>query len=161
MGKQKNQTTLKPADHILAKERRKFIRQAVNFPLTYRVVGSRNGEEKSKTVNVGRGGLLFTARHPAKELSTVMIKIPFRNKVFAVKGKVAHCRFSLAKRLYEIGINFYTVSDAFKTKLIEQLYLINEFRDLRTRQLGRVVSAEEAAQEWIKRYSKRFRRLYW
>jgi hypothetical protein len=28
-------------------------------------------------------------------------------------------------------------------------------------QLGRQVSLEEASREWIKRYSERFKRMYW
>jgi hypothetical protein len=64
-------------------------------------------------------------------------------------------------RLYNIGVSFYRFSDAFKVKLIEQIYLIDEYRILRSVQLGHDISLKEASEEWIKRYSKRFARLYW
>ena len=52
-------------------------------------------------------------------------------------------------------------ADAFKVKLIEQIYLIEEYRVLRSLQLGRDLSLKEASEEWIKRYSERFKKLYW
>ena len=142
------------------RERRHFMRHPVNFPLTYKVVGSHGTEERSKTLNISRGGLLFSARRPARELSKVMIKIPFRDKVYTVKGRVAHCKVNVDKKFYEIGVSFYSLSDAFKTRLVEQLYLIGEFRDIKSRQLGKEVPIEEAAKEWIRRYSRSFSKLY-
>ena len=149
------------SNHSVTTERRYSIRHPITFPFRYRVVGSHNGEDRSKTINISRGGLFFKAKHPAKELSTVTMKIPFRNKVFIVRGRVAHCRLGLDKKCYEIGVSFYDSSDAFKTKLIEEMYLIRELRDLRSKQLGRKIPIDEAAKDWIKRYSKRFRKFYW
>ncbi|MFA6379226.1 MAG: hypothetical protein WCX16_05560 [Candidatus Omnitrophota bacterium] len=45
--------------------------------------------------------------------------------------------------------------------MVDQIYLISEYRDLLTLQLGREVSLDEASCEWIKKHSKRFKRLYW
>jgi hypothetical protein len=45
--------------------------------------------------------------------------------------------------------------------MIEQIYLIAEYRDLLILQTGKDVSMEQASFEWIKRYSDRFRRMYW
>ncbi len=64
-------------------------------------------------------------------------------------------------KMYNVGVAFYRYSDAFKVKLIEQIYLIDEYRSLRSVQLGRNISFDEASREWIKRYSKRFSELYW
>jgi hypothetical protein len=87
--------------------------------------------------------------------------MPFQNKVFNVRAKVVHCDKSAETSLYNIGASFHRLSAAYKVKLIEQLYLISEFRDLRSIQLGREVTLEKASKEWIKRYSERFKRLYW
>lgn len=148
-------------------ERRKFIRHPLNFPLEYRVIHGK-GEAKtssrairSRTINISKGGLLFFAKKPVKESALVNIKMPFQDKIFSVNAKVVHCAKSLDSKLYNIGVSFYRFTDAFKTKLVEQLYLISEYRDLRSIQLGREMSLEEASKEWIKRYSERFRRLYW
>ena len=87
--------------------------------------------------------------------------MPFQNKSFNVHARVVHCDRSLDTKLYHVGVCFERFSDAFKVKLIEQIYLICEYRDLRSVQLGRDISLEEASREWIKRYSDRFRKLYW
>jgi hypothetical protein len=107
------------------------------------------------------GGLLFAARRPVSKGVTILIKMPFENKLFNVKAKVVYCEKRLETKLHNIGVRFYRLKDVFKVKLIEQFYLISEFRDLMSIQLGKEVSLEEASREWIKRYSARFRRLYW
>jgi len=148
-------------------EHRHFIRHPVCFPLSYRMVPPAksdqppSGEGKATTINISVGGLMFSATHPADIGSKVAIKIPFQDRVFNVKGNVVHCEKSIETKFYNVGINFYRITDAFKVKLIEQIYLISEFRDLWSVQQGREVSLEEASREWIKRYSARFKRLYW
>jgi len=148
-------------------ERRRFIRHPINFPLEYKILISKKSERdscrgmKSSTINISKGGLLFLAKKPVREDSLVNIRLPFQDKIFSVRAKVVHCAKSMDSSLYNVGVSFYRFTDAFKTKLVEQLYLISEYRDLRSIQLGREMSMEEASKEWIKRYSDRFRRLYW
>jgi c-di-GMP-binding flagellar brake protein YcgR len=146
-------------------ERRRFIRHPLCFPLTYDVVGStplKNAEEKKSTaLNISMGGILFASKKPVRSGSVIVLKMPFQNKVFNVRAKVVHCDKSPETSLYNIGASFHRLSAAYKVKLIEQLYLISEFRDLRSIQLGREVTLEKASREWIKRYSARFKRLYW
>jgi hypothetical protein len=85
----------------------------------------------------------------------------FQDKVFNIRSKVVSCVKNKETKLFNIGVSFYRLYDAFKVKLIEQLYLISEFRDLQSMKHGREISLEEASREWIKRYSDRFSRLYW
>jgi c-di-GMP-binding flagellar brake protein YcgR len=151
-----------PGDAI---ERRRFIRHPLCFPLTYKIIEKKNHpaakETQTQSVNISMGGLLFLTKKPVDTNMTIAIKMPFQDKIFNVKAKVIHCDKSEETKLYNVGVSFYRLSDAFKVKLIEQLYLISEFRDLWSVQLGREVTLEEASREWIKRYSKRFKRLYW
>ena len=144
-------------------ERRRFIRHPLCFPLTYKMIEKKaSGKEtKSNTVNISMGGLLFLASKPVAVDSMINIKMPFQDKIFNVKAKVIHCDKDLGTKLFSVGVSFCRLSDAFKVKLIEQLYLISEFRDLWSVHLGRDITLEEASREWIKRYSKRFKRLYW
>jgi len=155
-------------------ERRRFIRHPLCFPLTYRIVepGSVKGRastaaskiskaKKTTTINISMGGLLFAAKKPVKPGSIIIITMPFQGKTFNVRAKVAHCDKNPETQLYNIGAAFHRLSAAYKVKLIEQLYLISEFRDLRSIELGRDISLERASREWIKRYSDRFRKLYW
>jgi len=146
-------------------ERRHFIRHPLCFPLEYKIVTKaakkENKELKADTINVSRGGLLFSAKKPVNIDSVISVKMPFRDKIFKVRAKVVHCHKNLETKLYNIGVCFHRFSDAFKIKLIEQMYLILEYRDLRSLQLGKEMSLQDASKEWIKRYSERFKRLYW
>ncbi|MCX5680067.1 MAG: PilZ domain-containing protein [Candidatus Omnitrophica bacterium] len=150
---------------IAVEEKRRFIRHSLCFPLVYKIVDKGihdDGKEaRSKTINISMGGLLFAAKNPVEAGSTIIIKMPFENKTFNIRAKVVRCDKNPETKLNNIGVRFYRTNDAFKVKLIEQIYLISEYRDLKSMQLGRQVSLEEASREWIKRYSERFKRMYW
>jgi len=160
----KNSTGSKPKE-VVVEEKRRFIRHPLCFPLSYEVVdkGARGGvkESRSSTLNISMGGLLFAAKRPVDAGSTIIVKMPFENKVFNIRAKVVHCDKSPETKLNNIGVRFYRTNDAFKVKLIEQIYLISEYRDLKSMQTGKEMSLEEASREWIKRYSERFKRMYW
>jgi len=143
------------------KERRRFIRHPICYPLEFEHV-SKKIKERTKTLNVSEGGLLFLSRHSLNKGEVIVLKMPMQDKVFKIKAKVMHAtKDGENKGLFNIGVSFYRYSDAFKVKLVEQLYLIDEYRVLRSLQLGHELSMQKASEEWIKRYSKRFARLYW
>ena len=143
------------------KERRRFIRHPICYPLEFEHP-SRKIRVRTETLNVSEGGLLFLSRHPLKKNEMIILKRPLQDKVFRVKAKVMHStKDSENKDLFNVGVSFYRYSDAFKVKLVEQIYLIDEYRMLRSLQLGHELSMQKASEEWIKRYSKRFARLYW
>lgn len=143
------------------KERRHFIRHPICYPLEFEHA-SKKIKERTKTLNVSEGGLLFLSKHSLKKDEVIILKMPLQDKVFRVKAKVMHAaKDSENTDLFNIGVSFYRYSDAFKVKLVEQLYLIDEYRILRSLQLGHELSMQKASEEWIKRYSKRFARLYW
>lgn len=147
-------------------ERRRFIRHPFCFPLAYTTLsesssGQGQVQRSSSTIDISEGGLLFSAKQEVKLNSLIRIKLPFQDKIFSVKARVLHCNRSAEANLYNIGVCFEKYNDAFKVKLVEQMYLISEYRDLRSMQLGKEISLQEASQEWISRFAKRFKRLYW
>lgn len=146
-------------------ERRRFIRHPLCFPLAYKVIekgpSANYSGHKASTINISMGGILFSSKKPVVPGSEIMITMPFQDKVFNVRGRVVRCDKNSETKLYNIAAAFHRLSAAYKVKLIEQLYLISEFRDLRCIQLGKEISLEKASEEWIKRYSDRFRKLYW
>ena len=158
-------TSIKNTDILPTIEARRFIRHPLNIPLACKVIKKTSSSDQEgipgTTANVSLGGLLFSAKHPLKVGSLIMVKMPFKDKVFNVRSKVVHCAKSSDEKLYNLGVSFYKIGDAFKAKLIEQIYLIAGYRDLRSVQLGREISLEEASKEWIERYAERFKRLYW
>ena len=146
-------------------ERRHYIRHPISLPLAYSVVKQglidSAGGILTETNNVSIGGLSFPARHPVKADSIIAIKMPFEDKIFNVKAKVVRCENNAETKLYDVAVKFFRLYEAFKVKMIEQIYFISEYRDLLILQTGKEVSLEEASRKWIKRYSKRFKRLYW
>ena len=152
-------------DHLQITERRHFIRHPLSLPLAYKVIRSGLSKSqkdiRSETINISVGGLLFPAKHPVKTDSLISIRMPFEDKVFNIKAKVVRCINNPETKLYDIAVSFSRIHEAFKAKMIEQIYLIAEYRDLLSLQLGKMVSLEEASRKWVKRYSERFKRLYW
>lgn len=155
----------KVTDHLQVIERRNFIRHPLSLPLVYKVMKKAKDKSRldlrSETINVSVGGLLFPAKHPVKPNSMIEIQMPFENKIFNLKAKVVRCVNNPETKLYDIAVSFYRLHEAFKAKMIEQIYLISEYRDLLSLQLGKEIPLEEASRKWIKRYSERFKRLYW
>jgi len=142
------------------REKRRFIRHPVCYPLKFRVKSERIFEESS-TLNMSEGGLLFLSKRPVRKGSLLVLDMPFRDKIFKIEARVMHIETEKERNFYSVGVAFYRISDAIKVKLLEQIYLIDEYRHLRSIQLGREVSLEEASEEWIRHYSKRFKKLYW
>ena len=142
-------------------EKRKFIRHPVCIPLEFTRVKVGQKKHRAETINLSLGGLLFLSRSKIATGVEVDVSLPFKDKVFHIRGGVVRCEKEGHSTLYSVGIEFLRVSDAFKVKLVEQLHLIEEYRCLRSIQLNREVSLKDASQEWIKKYSEQFRKLYW
>jgi len=147
------------------REQRHFIRHPMCFPLKFKVLKKgtwkSSREQNSASKNISRNGLLFTSTSPVSAGSVILLKIPFQDKIFKVRARVVHCNKLPDLALWDVGVSFLRVNEAFKVKLIEQMYLISEYRDIHSLQEGKEISLQEASQEWIRRYSERFKRLYW
>ncbi|MDP8266283.1 MAG: PilZ domain-containing protein [Candidatus Aceula meridiana] len=146
-------------------EKRQFIRHPLSLPLSYEVIDSEGNiikeKNQSKTDNLSLGGLLFSGKNPVDIDSVILIKMPFEDKLFNVQAKVVRCVRNAETNIFDIAVSFFRLREAFKVKMIEQIYLISEYRDLLMLQAGEEVSLEEASHKWVKRYSKRFKKLYW
>jgi len=141
-------------------DKRRYIRHLLVNPLEFQM--SEDAEfERTETVNVSEGGLLFMSKSYVAPGSFIKLQMPLYDKTFKIKARVVHSAKDKATDLYKVGVAFVSYADAFKVKLIEQIYLIEEYLVLRSLQLGREISLKEASKEWIKRYSERFEKLYW
>ena len=141
-------------------ERRRFIRHLLVNPLEFQVEGDKKFE-KTKTIDVSEGGLMFMSKTDVDTGTIIKLQMPVYDKIFKITAKVVHAQKDEATELYKVGVAFTTYADAFKVKLIEQIYLIEEYRVLRSLQTGKEITLQEASKEWIKRYSERFEKLYW
>jgi len=142
------------------KERRKFIRHLLVNPLEFQI-DDKGDTERTETIDISEGGLLFMSKTEVPKGAIIKIQMPLYEKVFSIKAEVIRVTKDIETGLFKVGVAFCTYSDAFKVKLIEQIYLIEEYRVLRSLQLGKDMSLQEASKEWIKRYSERFEKLYW
>lgn len=140
------------------KEQRKFIRHLLVSPLEFQV---ENDIERTTTKNVSEGGLMFNSKKHVEPGAFIKINMPLYEKVFKIKAIVIYSKKDTQTELYSIGVSFVDYADAFKVKIIEQICLIEEYRVLRSLQIGKDLSLQEASEEWIKRYSERFKKLYW
>jgi len=142
------------------KEKRKFFRHPVSLPLEFKKLKSTE-RLRAQTVDLSLGGLLFLSKRKLFPGMNIFVSLPFKDKVFRVNGRVARCDKDPDSRLYNVGIAFTKITDAFKVKLVEQLHLIEEYRCLRSIQLNREITLKKASEEWIELYSEQFRKLYW
>jgi c-di-GMP-binding flagellar brake protein YcgR len=140
-------------------EKRRYIRHLLVSPLEFQI-SEEDKPEKTETVNVSEGGLMFLSKTDVAAGTVIKLQMPLYDKVFSIKAKVVHTQKD-ETGLYRVGVEFVSYADAFKVKLIEQIYLIEEYRVLRSLQMGREMTLQEASREWIKRYSDRFEKLYW
>jgi len=142
-------------------ERCRFIRHPICYPLEFEY-SPKNITGRTTTLNLSEGGLLFLSKRDVPCGSIIVLDLPLQEKLFKVHAKVVHVKKDPDNPdLFDIGVSFYRYADAFKVKLIEQIYLIDEYRALRSVQLGHEVYFKDASNEWIKKYAARFDRLFW
>jgi hypothetical protein len=130
---------------------RKFIRHVMDVPLEVELLPTRR--RTTRSVDVGLGGLSFIADEAIASGTEVVIRIPVVHPPFEARARVAWARPDGDQ--YCIGVEFLDAEDSFRARMVEQVCAIDQYR----RQLaeeGRTLTAEQAADEWIRRYAGRF-----
>ena len=118
-------------------------------------VDDEDDETVDQTItNVSLGGLAFSSLKPLELLQRVRICIPVLKQDNYLIGNVVWCEKSDA--VYEIGIEFETSRDAFRLRMIEQICHIEHYRNEVSRVEGRILSPQEAANEWISKFADDF-----
>ena len=142
-------------------DKRCFVRHPLCFPLKFKVLENKN-YKKSLTKDISEGGLCFLTGQKVDVDTVISMELPVIDKVFKIKAKVVYsCESSDNPNMRQIGVCFLKYADAFKVKLIEQIYLIDEYRSLMSFQKEREVSFMEASSQWSKKYAERFEHLFW
>jgi hypothetical protein len=132
---------------------RRFIRHPINVPIEVSV-GQTCAEDTTHTSNIGVGGLAFHFDQKLQPGTMVHIKIPYVHPAFETDAKVIWCR----ERLHgmDLAVEFLTVDDAFKARMIEQICYIENYRCMVKSNESRSLTVEEAAIEWISKYAAGF-----
>jgi len=145
---------------------RKFIRHptcvpidiAVGSPVALEAVGSEprslGPPEPANMINISAGGLAFALHHPVAVGAPLTISMPQIWPDYSARGTVVWCRGT--GEGYEAGVQFGEANEAFKARMVAQFCQIEDYRREMREQHGRLLSSEEAAQEWIVQYAEEF-----
>ena len=139
-------------------DKRRFYRHPVSVPIEYQEKQVRSG--RSASVDISEGGLCFLAERFLAKGSAIHLKIPVGDQMFAIEGQVAYSNRVPTLNRFKTGVAFTNPSSAFRAKLAEQMLQIKLYREKIARELGRHMTEEEAARNWIEKYAKQFGELF-
>jgi hypothetical protein len=131
---------------------REFLRHTVDVPLEVERVGE--APRAGQGVNVSYGGLAFVTTECPSAGEILRLRIPTVEPAFESRARVAWCRPEAGK--YLVGVQFLDATAAFQSRMVQQVCSIERFRKEIEEREGRVLTTEEAADEWIARYAGRF-----
>ena len=104
--------------------------------------------------NVSLGGLAFESDGGLEPGIIVEVRILFVRPMFETKARVVWC--SAHEGGFELGVAFLDPEDAFRTRMVEQVCHIENYKKVVYQAEGRLLTAEEAAMEWIGKYAAQF-----
>ena len=106
--------------------------------------------------NISFGGLSFRSGIPVEKGTRIKIKIPLVRPIFEADGKVIWCR--KGDGTFDVGVKFISPGDNFKIRMLEQVCHIQSYKTEVYEKEKRVLTGEQAALEWIKKYADKFPR---
>lgn len=133
--------------------RRQYLRHTVGVPLEVDRVGT-SAPYREAGVNVSHGGLAFLSTWCPQVGDVLRLRIPTVEPVFEANARVTWCRAESGKFL--VGVQFLDASDAFRSRMVQQVCAIENYRREMRAQEGRELSIEAASAEWIAKYAGRF-----
>ena len=153
---------------------REFIRHTVDVPIEYTVVDGVEGEgdkvsrvppgdgrrrvrgeaRGAQSRNVGFGGLAFTTDQCPTAGDLIELRIPTVDPPFVARARVAWCRAEDGHWL--VGASFLDATDAFRSRMVEQVCAIENYRKEVKEREGRELTPQEASSEWIQKFADRF-----
>ncbi len=132
-------------------DRRAFIRHPADIPIEIEALP---GEAASRVADISYGGLAFFAERPQATGTLLHIRIAAAETSLSAKAFVAWCQPE--EHGYRIGVCFEDPEDAYRSRLLEQIFAIERFRDELAHAEGRDIPRDEAAREWIRRHASQF-----
>jgi glycine/D-amino acid oxidase-like deaminating enzyme len=133
--------------------RREFPRHTVHVPLEVVRIGE-SAPLLERGINVGHGGLAFVSALCPAVGEILRIRIPTVRPVFDVRTQVAWCRPE--KDGYLIGVRFLDSTSAFRSRMVQQVCSIENYRTEILEREGRALTPQDAAAEWIAMYAGHF-----
>jgi len=131
---------------------RNYIRHPTSIPI-HISAGTHNSTQVMVN-NLSAGGLCFMTDVPVKVGSVVDLVIPCVTPDYQGEGVIVWRR-SQEPQGFEVGVRFANDDEYFRVRMVEQVCQIEEYR-LQLADVGRNLTTEEAALEWINRFAADF-----
>lgn len=142
---------------------REFVRHPSNIPIEIEEnshlgnLDSKLNYQCSQLNNLSYGGISCVVDHSIEQGVTIKIRIPILRGQYEGEGVVVWCRPNNTH--FDVGIQFIDKEEAFKSKMVEQVCQIESYRQAQE-QLGRELTSEAAANEWIHDHAADFADKY-
>lgn len=133
---------------------REFIHHPVNIPIEVSIACHQAEDMISQSSSLGVGGLVFLTKHAISPGTRVWISISYSQFDFITEAKVIWCH--KYQHGSELGVEFLNADNAFRLRMVEQICHIENYRLELSRNEGRTLTADEAAIEWVTKYSADF-----
>jgi len=131
---------------------RNYIRHPTSIPI--HVSSGGHADTQVMVNNLSAGGLSFFTDIPVKVGSVVDLMIPCVTPDYQGEGVIVWRRNQQPEG-FEVGVRFANDDEYFRVRMVEQVCQIEEYRQ-QLAEVGRNISTEEAALEWIKRFAANF-----
>jgi hypothetical protein len=135
---------------------RHFIRHPAGIPLECSREG--HGEIRKECMrDISLGGIAFFSQVHFDEGDQLLVCYPLIGPNTCLRGEVIWCDNSeeTPSKGYACGLRFQNGEMLFRARLVEQVCHIEAYRRAQS-ELGRILTAQEAALEWIPKMAHRF-----
>ncbi len=132
---------------------RSYIRHPSDIPLEYKLESVADTATLNLN-NVSYGGVSFNSDDPIKIGAVIELKILFVQPEFVSKCQVTWCQFE--NGYYVVGAMFLEQNDVYMARMVEQICHIEHYKNEVQRREGRIMSGEQAANEWIAKFAQNF-----
>ena len=108
------------------KERRKFIRHPLAYPISAIVEGIDRESDKEKTEikseseDICEGGLLFKSEKKLEKGTKILIEVEVEGRKIRTEGTVVRC-IQDEKGKFNIAVSFFTPQESLKVRMMEQI----------------------------------------
>lgn len=133
---------------------RTYIRHPANIPVQIELTSCKTNRHQIS--NVSYGGLAFESDCFLEPGAQIRMRIDTVEPQFEADGIVSYCRHK--GRHYLVGVEFIKRDDLYIARMVEQICHIEHYKQQVAEHEGRLLSAQEAAREWISKYASRFPR---
>ena len=135
---------------------RQYIRHPSDIPIKYSLC-EMVLDEGEYLKNISQGGLCFNSKVAVSPDARITIEIPISNPVFSAVGVVVWCK--QVDHGFDVGVRFLDMATESALRLVEQVCYIEKYKKDALENDGRMLSGEEAAIEWIKKFAQDFPQL--